>query len=204
MPTIQHRDIADTESHEPKNISTATAGQVYVADGASSGEWAKLTPSQLDHSDKTTNITGWNLIADSQYTSGSPRAITATTKTLITNNTLGGVTDETRLGAIWDDTNSKFLINDANASYLLRVTCKIVIASGNPFFTWELEGGSPAALICGDQRIGVTGTVPYTVVMPFTLSTGINNTDIKLYLTPSADVSLHSVFFHIQRLYKET
>lgn len=203
MPTIQHKDIADTESHEPKNISTATAGQLYVADGAGSGDWAKLTENEMDFSDKTKNKFGWNLIADSQYTSGSPRAITGTTKTLLTNNTLGGVTDETRLGAIWDDTNSKFLINDLNACYLLRVTYTLstgAVAYGQ----WELEGGSPAGLIAGYHLIHNTGIVKHTLVFPFVLTSAINNTDIKLYLTTSTNASLYDVFFQIQRLYKET
>jgi len=38
--TIQHSDLTDPELHEPKGTSTATAGQVYTADGLGSGAWA--------------------------------------------------------------------------------------------------------------------------------------------------------------------
>jgi hypothetical protein len=38
---VDHAALTDPEIHEPKGASTATAGQVYTADGASSGEWAK-------------------------------------------------------------------------------------------------------------------------------------------------------------------
>lgn len=41
--TIEHSAISDTQAHEPKNISTASAGEVYVADGANSGGW-KVPP----------------------------------------------------------------------------------------------------------------------------------------------------------------
>ena len=40
---IQHEDITDPKIHEPKGASTATENEVYVSDGAGSGEW-KLIP----------------------------------------------------------------------------------------------------------------------------------------------------------------
>lgn len=43
MPDIQHNVLTTTDLHEPKGASTATSGQVYVADGAGSGTWKNLT-----------------------------------------------------------------------------------------------------------------------------------------------------------------
>jgi hypothetical protein len=40
--TIQHADIPDAQRHEPKGASTATSGQVWVADGAGSGAFSTL------------------------------------------------------------------------------------------------------------------------------------------------------------------
>ena len=40
MATIQHSALTDPEVHEPKDITTAEAGAVYVADGSGSGAWA--------------------------------------------------------------------------------------------------------------------------------------------------------------------
>ena len=37
--SIEHRDAPDGQRHEPKGISTAASGDVYVADGAGSGAW---------------------------------------------------------------------------------------------------------------------------------------------------------------------
>jgi hypothetical protein len=42
VPTIQHSAIPDGQRHEPKGISTASNGQVYVANGAASGSWQTL------------------------------------------------------------------------------------------------------------------------------------------------------------------
>lgn len=47
MATIQHENIVDPYIHEPKGVGAATAKQVYVADGAGSGNWEKLSPISL-------------------------------------------------------------------------------------------------------------------------------------------------------------
>ena len=58
--TVQHNAITDPDIHEPKGIAAATAGKVYVSDGASSGDW-KYAPgkahAQLVISGGTTNHT---------------------------------------------------------------------------------------------------------------------------------------------------
>jgi hypothetical protein len=36
---IQHAAIEDPDIHEPKGVAAATAGKVYVSDGAASGDW---------------------------------------------------------------------------------------------------------------------------------------------------------------------
>lgn len=44
MADIEHRNIPDSELHEPKGASTALVGQVYISDGAGSGSW-QIPPS---------------------------------------------------------------------------------------------------------------------------------------------------------------
>ncbi|MBL4940477.1 MAG: hypothetical protein JKY81_02295 [Colwellia sp.] len=39
MADIEHKNIADPSIHEPKGVSSATAGQTYIADGAGGGAW---------------------------------------------------------------------------------------------------------------------------------------------------------------------
>lgn len=38
----EHSTLTDPELHEPKGASTASSGDVYVADGAGSGSWTTL------------------------------------------------------------------------------------------------------------------------------------------------------------------
>lgn len=40
MANIQHSALSDPNIHEPKGVTTALAGQVYVADGSNSGTWS--------------------------------------------------------------------------------------------------------------------------------------------------------------------
>lgn len=40
MP-VTHASLTDPELHEPKGVSTALAGQIYVADGSGSGDWVE-------------------------------------------------------------------------------------------------------------------------------------------------------------------
>lgn len=41
--TIEHKNIPDAELHEPKGVSTAQAGEVYVANGSGSGAWRDIS-----------------------------------------------------------------------------------------------------------------------------------------------------------------
>lgn len=49
MATVQHSALTDPNLHEPKGVSTAAAGKVYVANGAGSGSW--LYPSGHAYAD---------------------------------------------------------------------------------------------------------------------------------------------------------
>lgn len=45
---VEHSSITDPYLHEPKGISTAPAGHVYVADGDGSGAWQQIDASSID------------------------------------------------------------------------------------------------------------------------------------------------------------
>lgn len=44
---VQHANIPDAQLHEPKGAATATAGSIYISNGAGSGTWQKLPASSL-------------------------------------------------------------------------------------------------------------------------------------------------------------
>jgi hypothetical protein len=43
MANVNHSSLTDPYLHEPKGVSSAGAGQVYIADGAGSGTWVEKT-----------------------------------------------------------------------------------------------------------------------------------------------------------------
>lgn len=47
MANIEHSILAGTEIHEPKGVADASLGQVYVADGVGSGNWASVGTSSF-------------------------------------------------------------------------------------------------------------------------------------------------------------
>jgi len=70
--TVQHNAITDPDIHEPKGIATATAGKVYVSDGASSGTW-KYAPGKA-HAEIyiSGGLTAHTLAAASAFTKLNP------------------------------------------------------------------------------------------------------------------------------------
>ena len=70
--TVQHNAITDPDIHEPKGIAAATAGKVYVSDGASSGDW-KYAPGKA-HGEIyiTSGATAHALAAASAFTKVNP------------------------------------------------------------------------------------------------------------------------------------
>jgi hypothetical protein len=59
MVDVAHKNLTGVSLHEPKGVATATADKVYVADGAGSGTWEKITVDSID----ATSIKNTNLVA---------------------------------------------------------------------------------------------------------------------------------------------
>lgn len=70
MANVNHNTLTDPYLHEPKGISTALQGQIYVADGAGSGDWVE-----------NSRIVGGYLT----FSTGSPYAHSATTSDTVLN-----------------------------------------------------------------------------------------------------------------------
>lgn len=207
--SVQHKEIPDAQLHEPKGVVSAANKSVYVADGSGSGSWRKLKESDLDYSSAAGNIFGWNDIADNQYTSSSPRAITSSTRTKLTNNGLAAQTNQTRLGTVWDTTNNRFNINDLNSSYSIRVEMKVTAAAAaSTPYTMKLElqsSNGPLVIAAQDYFIKGGGYVnDRLAVFPFYMGSYINNYPLELYITADTAVSIYDIGFVIQRLYKES
>lgn len=210
MPNVSHANLTGANLHEPKGASSATSGQVYASNGAGSGTWKKLNDvDNMDYSVKGKNLFGWNDIADSTYTSGSPRSITASTRTKLTNNGGASQTDTSRLGALWSTANNNFLINDLNAMYILRLNMKAKTSSvaGTPYLALiELESANGPTVIGGHTQFvkGGSAVNHISVSFPIYMGSFINNQTLSIYVTPDTNMDFYDIGFVLQRTYKES
>lgn len=53
----RHSTLTGADLHEPKGVASATAGQVYVADGAGSGDWVQPAASNVTLTDTEDHYT---------------------------------------------------------------------------------------------------------------------------------------------------
>jgi hypothetical protein len=206
---VQHSAIPDGQRHEPKGISTAANRTVYIADGAASGVWRRTTDLDMDYSNAANNRFGWNDIADGQYTSASPRALTSGARVKLTNNALAAQTSTSRLGAIWNTGGNEFLINDLNAVYKINVRMKALTTAtaGTPYtLDIEFESANGPTIIAGHTNYIKGGShvnlINFTV--PIYMGSFINNQALSIYVRPDANTDVYDIGFVVQRTYVES
>ena len=209
MANVLHANLTGADLHEPKGVASASASQVYKANGSGSGAWGKLTDADMNFSDKTKNIYGWNDIADGAYTSGSPLSITSGTRTKLTNNGAAAQSDTSRLGGLWNTTTNAFQIDDINAVYLIRINMvvKTSASAGTPYtLDIELESANGPTVVSGQTQYIKGGNhvnqVSWTA--PLYMGSFINDYDLSVYVKPDANVTLYNIGFVIIRSYKES
>ena len=130
--TIAHSIITDPNIHEPKDITSATVGQTYVADGVGSGDWSSSLTANNEviinsASDFPTPAGGEIQLEDGKtYIIGANVTITDSIRLGVANNMQGGGTLEST------NVNGLFLGGDFGVASLngVRVAC----ATG-PLFT---------------------------------------------------------------------
>lgn len=119
----EHVAITDPDIHEPKGITGASAGQVYVANGIGSGAWGAAAiegqtaavEGDIPVSDGLGNIAFRELVLSGWWDyehAGTTQAITASTFTDMIIDGAGINTKDTyklpSAGDIWDTTNNQF------------------------------------------------------------------------------------------------
>lgn len=210
--SVQHASLTGASVHECKQISTAAttdAGKIITPSGTSAGQGVlrKLYPDELDHSSPSRNVTGFNLINDSQYTSGSPRALTSGSRVKLTNNALGTGTTQTRLGTLWLTGSNAFSISDANSVYTLVIRMKATTGSpaGTPYgIDLELDVGG--VVIAGNTHFIKGGAAVNFISqpLPFYVGPTVLSGNLDIYVRPDTNMSIYDVGFLLTREYKES
>lgn len=155
----EHSTISDPQIHEPKGVSSASEGEVYVSDGVGSGNWS--TPYLIgveDYNDVTTT--------------GTPIALTsASTDYPLTNDAAGSFTNTTYKlpGAtnIWNPSTNQFEFATAGLELGDTVDFRVDIDINNSSTNGEF-------LLSMELAIGGTAyTLP--VQFFFVKSSGVHN-----------------------------
>ena len=167
MPTIEHSVLSGSELHEPKGISSASDGQIYVANGAGSGEW-KYEP------------TGWGYYQDNgadQIIGTSPVRLSIDGGGPLTNTAyLPTVIRGT--GNLWDTTADAITPVSLGDGYTMRLDLPITAKSGTPTeltIQFDISGAATPTTVILSRYFGLSKTPPYTLTfsMPLVVLTEI-------------------------------
>lgn len=202
---IAHKDIPEAGLHEPKGVSTAAAGTVYVADGAGSGDWEDPIPTDLVR-------VGWGNYND-YATSITPISVSATTWTKLTNDALGSLTDETYLPdgvtTLWDDTNDQFDFTDLPLGSTVDIRTDIVITTtaANQYISirFVLGEGDPYEynLVIADDHFRYVGTytsTKYNGVFIGNTLTKDNPGQVEIYSDAACTVQVNGFYIRAHKV----
>lgn len=128
---MEHVNITDPNIHEPKGISSATTGMVYVANGGGSGTWKNLP-------------TGWG-----RYHDNSGSQVVGTAWTQLLNNGLGSTTVTSYLptsGNLVNTTTNKITPVATGDLLLVTIETKTVAVGGDIVIGLDTVGSGVASI----------------------------------------------------------
>jgi len=141
MADVEHSALTGSDLHEPKGVASATANQVYVADGAASGAWEDVLPQvaiyqyqETDGTDGDSYATSWTKLPLATEVS-DPESIGSISSNQVT---LGAGTWLLQgwAGVSFDGTGS----NNSGRIRLYNATDATEIALGTSWFNNNLSG----------------------------------------------------------------
>lgn len=168
---VEHVSIPDGEIHEPKGITTAFAGQAYIANGSNSGSWENVVPSLAGAifietaADFPTPIGGVSTLLPQAYvvSSGLVIDLDFTLKFASNKTSLIGLDSETAVLNFTSAGLTAAITNDVGISVEMRHLC--LISDFAPLF--DLQGGGVAMLGLSDSCIGNITTQPHGTIDSF-------------------------------------
>lgn len=201
---IQHSAITDPNIHEPKGVASATAGTVYVADGAGSGTWQDPIPSDI-------NRIGWANYHD-YVTSIGALAVSSTTWTKLTNDALGSKTTEAYLPSgvtsLWDASNNQLDFSElvVGAMVDIRVDISVTTSAANQYVDARLflGVGDPDAyeVNLGNRIFKTAGTyeLDFYTGIPMLDSVTIDNPgEVKIYSDATLTVVIKTFYTKVTK-----
>ena len=150
-----HSSLTDPNLHEPKGATSASAGMVYVSDGAGSGTW-------------TYSPTGYVRYQNS----GAAQVLTSTPQKLVINGAGSNSTEaylprEIRgTGSLWDTVTNDITPIAEGDAFVCRLSFPLTANTGSPtLLSLVLDIGATAGITIPivEAEIPILKSVPYTV-----------------------------------------
>lgn len=173
MPNVSHSSLTASNLHEPKGAATASAGQVYISDGAGSGDWRYLPHASCYYA----NIgTGTTYTTPTSYTLVNPTTTGDADPKGFTHNSAG------RLTYTGTDTVD------------VTVTCTLTVkhsGSATDCFFQLYKSGSGIAGAEVVEEVNSTNYSALTIVSHVSMAT---NQYVELYCkTASGNIIVHAM-----------
>jgi hypothetical protein len=220
-----HSTLTGADLHEPKGVAAATAGDVYIADGAGSGSWGVETPEGTDivstgAGNRATltadgaggaawvdNMHGWGY-----YLDNATAQTFTTTPAILSINGSGAATElsymPTGVSNFWDTTGDHIIADTLGDSYILRLDLPITNVTGAASILemeLDISGAASPTTVIVTRQISIAAGSNKTVSVSFglfSLSTFIAN-GAQIFLSTdanTADVTAPAIL--IQRVSK--
>ena len=196
----EHNTITDPNIHEPKGISGAATGEVYIANGSASGSFSKLPVSSIN----TTGATDGQLFiangAGSRSWENSSSDVygqmdisangVGLATTLAADSTLNTDSDYSKITGIWQAPSTT-----TNSGVTFSVDKLIVPVTGTYRIELWVSFTSPNSSVTG-LKFAINDTVPYSTPKMKRSSTastdwGVASAHIMVDLTASDSLSLY-------------
>lgn len=163
MPRIEHTALSNAELHEPKGVSSAQNGKVYVANGLGSGNWSYLP-------------VGWGYYKDN----GAGQSI-GTTATKMTCNGGDGTSNTAHLpfvirgtGNLWDTSTNKITPVASGDAYTVLLALPISAKTGAPTLlnvALDIGGGASPTNVIYEQDVNATKATPFAQYVTIPINT---------------------------------
>lgn len=211
--TIDHKDFTNpARVHEPKQMlsaTTADTGKVITPSSVDNGVGVlrRLNLSEVDSSENTP-WTGWEHVADANYTSGSPLAIVADTRAQVTIDGLGTDTEQGYLpegvSGFWDTGANQLVAINEGDFYNVRLQFKCSTAATDSYVDCELDvGGSLGTIIQETRPILKSSSATNSMVFSwpvFAMGTFLASGG-TFYLTPADNANFWDFALTIARVH---
>jgi len=143
----QHRDLTGADLHEPKGVTGAATGSVYVSNGAGSGTWKRIGNSEIDR----TGLTGLTTRNQSLYHPNIKTAGKAAYATIMVPGSL------IRLAGIIDAATTEDITLTFTKNGSVNIGA-IVIATGSPEGSQAFLDLNPGVVFSPGEFIKVAAT----------------------------------------------